>query len=185
MIFCFSNNLFVYLNRKLKNTIMKILTFDGRLGKDASVHTASNGSKFISFTVANNSFVGGQKRVDWFDVISYDQHLIETRTKFLTKGTYVIITGTVTTNTKVVNGKVFLNHNVRAINIDTPSIGAKQVDTADEVQSTSSDDIEVSVYTGGTRSDHSDTTHEQMPSYEYRGSETSYGIEDNGDDLPF
>ena len=96
---------------------MKIITFDGRLGKDATVKVGKSGKKFLSFTVANNSFYEGQQRVDWFDVACFDPYLVGRFTdengnvRLLKKGTYVIITGTVNSAVNTgSNGNMYINH---------------------------------------------------------------------------
>lgn len=155
---------------------MKIITFDGRLGRDATVHVAKNGSKFITFSVANNSYLGGQQRVDWFDVVCYDPYVVENNTKFLTKGTFVIITGTINSTINVKGNDMYINHNVNAINIDRPRFGRPQ---GEEQAKETSNEPQVSVYTGGTRSDITMT-----PSVVPSVAGVDYSNENN-DDLPF
>ena len=158
---------------------MKIITFDGRLGRDATVHVAKNGSKFISFTVANNSYSGGQQRVDWFDVVCYDPYVVENTTKFLTKGTFVIITGTINSTINVRGNDMYINHNVNAINIDRPRFGKPQ---GDEQPKAVSNEPQVSVYTAATQ-----TPRVEMPSAPAPAYSPSYADynNDNSDDLPF
>ena len=165
---------------------MKIITFDGRLGKDAMLKVGKSGKKFLSFTVANNSYYEGQQRVDWFDVACFDPYLVGRFTdengevRLLKKGTYVIITGTVNSAVNTgSNGNMYINHNVNATLIDRPNVGPssdyQKSETAKE------EEPAVSVYTASTPTQKTEPVQAQ-PSYvpAYSGSDV-----ENGDDLPF
>ena len=100
---------------------MKSITFDGRIGANgAEVRTTKGGKPYVRFSVANNSFVNSQEKTEWFDVTSYDPHVIENRISVLTKGTYVIIGGQLNTEVNVKDGKVWVNQYVTASTIDVP-----------------------------------------------------------------
>lgn len=73
---------------------MKIIMIDGRLGRDAEISNSKQGKKYIRFSVANNVFVNGKEETEWYDVTSFDDFIINVRSKILTKGTYVMISGT-------------------------------------------------------------------------------------------
>jgi len=159
---------------------MKIITFDGRLGKDAEVLKTKDGKPFVRFSVANNSFSNGQEKTDWFDIMSFDSYFAEKRAQYLKKGTYVIISGPIESVVSVSNGKVYMNHHVTATSIDMPrfgkdSDGPRQNETVEE-------EPQVSVYTGGTKSDFS--KQEEVPAY---SGVPSYEEDEreNDDDLPF
>lgn len=179
---------------------MKQIIFDGRIGKDAEVRTTKGGKPFVRFSVANNSFVGGQDKTEWFDVTSYDSYVIENRVKYLKKGTYVIINGALNTEVAVKDGKIWQNQYVTAVGIDTPSFGKK--DSATPVEHT--EDVGVSTYTAQTQTVKPNTVTEAysqptpqqevaqptyaqpqpQPSYATVGA--SYGnSESMDDDLPF
>ena len=135
---------------------MKSITFDGRIGANgAEVRTTKGGRPYVKFSVANNSFANGQEKTEWFDITSYDPFVIENRVKYLTKGTYVIITGTPNSEVNVDRtGKVWLNQYVTASSIDTPSFRKKDEDAvATTVTSTQSTvlDGNLSTYTGATQ----------------------------------
>jgi single stranded DNA-binding protein len=127
---------------------MKSITFDGRIGaNDAEVRQTKGGRPYVRFSVANNSFVSGQEKTEWYEVTSYDPYVIENRVKFLTKGTYVIISGNPNSEVNVdKNGKVWLNQYVTATTIDTPSFKRKE----DDNNSPTTEQTVVSTYTGGT-----------------------------------
>ena len=106
---------------------MKIISFDGRVGANGTeVKMTKNGRQYARFSVANNSFINGEEKTEWFDVITYDQNFIEKRAQYLTKGSYVIINGHLKTEVNVdQSNKVWINHHVTASTIDTPRFGTK------------------------------------------------------------
>lgn len=179
---------------------MKTITFDGRIGANgAEVRTTKGGKPYVRFSVANNSFANGAEKTEWFDVTSYDEYIINNRVKYLTKGTYVIITGTPNVEVNVRDGKVWLNQYVTATTIDTPSFKRKDDETSTASSNTSND--VPSTFTGGTASTVLAPKVEPAPAPAYAASvvstpnpnvsaygsmqETSgYGNEDP-DDLPF
>lgn len=128
---------------------MRIISFDGRLGSDAEVKTTRDGKPYVRLHVANNIFANGEDRTDWFDVTCYDPFVVEKRAKYFTKGTYVIVTGNVTTEVKPYNGKLWVNHYVTATSIDLPRFGRAQ---NSEDAAPKEEEPVVSVYTGRTES---------------------------------
>lgn len=74
---------------------MNKFLIEGRLGKDAEVRE-SNGSKFLSLTVAENQFVDKEKKTFWYDVIcfNYNEKLVQ----YYKKGSVLFITGNLTTD---------------------------------------------------------------------------------------
>lgn len=125
---------------------MKSITIDGRLGKDAEVLETKNGIPYVRFSVANDSYSMGQVKTEWFDVTSFDKNVIENRIKALTKGRYVLVTGTPLSKVNITpDRKVYLNQYVTAITIDIPSLGRRNDDGTSETERP-----KVSTYTGGT-----------------------------------
>ena len=154
---------------------MRIISLDGRLGGDAEVRKTTDGKPYVKFSVANNTFSKGKEITDWFDVNCYDPYVIQNKVKFLTKGRYVIITGNIRTEVSERNGKLWLNHFITATNVDTPSFGRQREDNSSDSQP------DVSVYTGGTRSDFTQPSPQTIPSYVPQ--EDNY--ENDSDDMPF
>ena len=74
---------------------MNKFLIEGRLGKDAEVRE-SNGSKFLSLTVAENQFVDKEKKTFWYDVIcfNYNEKLVQ----YYKKGSVLFVTGQLTTD---------------------------------------------------------------------------------------
>lgn len=130
---------------------MKQITIDGRIGKDAEVLKTQGGKSYIRFSLANDSFVNGANQTEWFDITSFDNFIVESRIKFLKKGRYVIVNGTLNSEVHSRNGKIYLNQYVTANNIEFPSFGTKKEEN---------NEVQVSTYTGGTKSDQ--TVHEEV-----------------------
>ena len=124
---------------------MKQITIDGRIGKDgAKVMKTQNGKDYLRFSLANDSFVNGANKTEWFDITCFDPFVVENRAKFLTKGRYVIVNGVLNSEVSAKNGKIYLNQFVRANDIDFPSLGGKKED---------GNEVQLSTFTGGTTSD--------------------------------
>lgn len=178
---------------------MRNITLDGRLGKDAEVLTAKNGRQYVRFNIANNLYTSGSERTDWFDVTCYDPFVVEKKSQYLKKGSYVIITGQIISEVRVVNGNIYMNHYVTAATIDTPRLGKRDDDSERSQVRSGSNEPSVSVYTGGTRSDRAvqesrveEPRMNAMPAPaaapSYTPSEYSEDVDysnENDDDLPF
>lgn len=116
----------------------KVLSFDGRVGKDgAEVKQSVTGKQYLRFSVANNTYINGQEKTEWFDVKVFDPFLIENVGKLLTKGKYVSIVGVPQTETNVdKNGRVWVNQYVTAYIVSVPNVG-KSGDREDVVNMSS------------------------------------------------
>ena len=124
---------------------MKQITLDGRIGKDgAKILQTAKGKSYIRFSLANDSFINGANKTEWFDITCFDPYLVESKSKFMTQGRYVIVQGVL--NSEVINksGTIYLNHYVTANNIELPSFGGKREE---------SNEVQVSTFTGGTKSE--------------------------------
>jgi single-stranded DNA-binding protein len=129
---------------------MKVIIFDGRIGaKGAEVSATRGGKPFVRFSVANNSYVNGQDKTEWFDVTSYDPFIIENKVNSLTKGTPVQIVGALNTEVKVKDGKVWVNQYVTADRIEFNFAGKRD----DDNQASTTSEPTVSTVTGGTQSE--------------------------------
>ena len=79
---------------------------DGRIGKDgAKVLQSANGKSYIRFSLANDSFVNGANKTEWFDVSCFDPYIVEKRAKYMTQGRYAIIQGVLNSEVISKNGK--------------------------------------------------------------------------------
>ena len=107
---------------------MKQIIIDGRLGRDAVISTSQNGRQHIKFSLANTTFRGNEEKTEWFDITSFDDFVINKKSKALTKGSYVIVTGSWETETNVSpkDNKLYINHRVIATDINIPMLGKKQ-----------------------------------------------------------
>ena len=123
---------------------MRQITLDGRIGKDgAKVLKTSTGKEYVRFSLANDAYVDGTTKTDWFDVTCFDPYVVSKKSEYLKQGRYAIVQGTFKSEIAVRNGKAYLNHYITATNIELPSFGTKK----DEV-----DEPQVSTFTGGTKS---------------------------------
>lgn len=111
---------------------MRQITIDGRLGRDAEVSTGKDGRQYIKFSVANTLFKDGEEKTEWFDITSFDSFIVNKKVKALTKGSYVIVTGSWETDTNVSpkDNQLYINHRVIANSVDVPKLGKSQSDGA-------------------------------------------------------
>lgn len=156
---------------------MKQISFDGRIGKDAEVFATRGGRKYVRFSVANDTFINGENKTEWFDVTSYDPYVVENRVKYLSKGRYVIVHGSLNTEVNAKNGKIYLNQYVTANCIDTPLFGKKDDEKEEKV----------STYTAPSDKPVDTPTYQPAPEPAYVGSGAGSSLNDmsDDDDLPF
>jgi len=122
---------------------MKCIIIDGRVGKNgAEIKTSKGGKQYLKFSLANNSFSGGQNKTTWFDVISYEPRLINGIGPYLKKGSCVNVRGDfeVTYNVDQ-NNKVWINQIITAEAIEFGQSNRRDDDNSGEV----------STYTGTTK----------------------------------
>ena len=97
---------------------MNIRIVDGRLTRDSEVKTNSKtGTKYLAFTLANNSFLNGKEEATYFNVVSYNDYDIERASKLL-KGNFVYVTGRSNESITIKEGNAYLNRNIIAHNIE-------------------------------------------------------------------
>lgn len=122
---------------------MKCIIIDGRVGKNgAEIKTSKGGKQYLKFSLANNSFSGGQNKTTWFDVISYEPRLINGIGPYLKKGSCVNVRGDfeVTYNVDQ-NNKVWINQIITAEAIEFGQSNRREDDNSGEL----------STYTGTTK----------------------------------
>ena len=169
---------------------MKSITLDGRIGKDgAKTFQTAKGKNYIRFSLANDTFINGANKTEWFDITSFDPFVVENQSKFLTKGRYIIVQGTLNSEVTNKNGKIYLNNYVTASNIELPSLGTKKEEN---------NEAQVSTFTGGTKSEevakpqtpqvqeaHENTAPATQPEQQQGSVSAAPAGWDTGDDLPF
>ena len=106
---------------------MRQIVIDGRLAKDAVISVSQNGRQHIKFSIANTIFKGNEEKTEWFDITSFDDFVINKKSKALTKGSYVIVTGNWETeaNISAKDGKLYINQRVVATDVNIPNVGKK------------------------------------------------------------
>lgn len=164
---------------------MKQITLDGRLGMDAELKKTNTGKDYVRFSIANDSFVDGANKTEWFDVTCFDPYVVTKKKDYLKKGRYAIIQGTWKSEVTTRNGQIYLNHYITANNIELPSFGTKK-EGGNEVQ--------VSTFTGGTKSaevakpqvqEVKQSPVQQAPQPQVSVSQAAPAGWNNDDDLPF
>ena len=72
-------------------------------------------------------FKGNEEKTEWFDITSFDDFVINKKSKALTKGSYVIVTGNWETeaNVSAKDGKLYINQRVVATDVNIPNVGKK------------------------------------------------------------
>lgn len=162
---------------------MKQITLDGRIGKGgAKVMKSATGKDYVRFSLANDSFVDGTTKTEWFDITCFDPYVVSKKSEYLKQGRYAIVQGTLKSEVTNKNGQIYLNHYVTAINIELPSFGKKD-----------DNEQQVSTYTGGTKPS---VVVEEKPKVEIPVQKTAQAPQpspiqgapigwDSGDDLPF
>ena len=109
---------------------MKRLIIDGRLGADSVIKKTKTGTPYLQFSLANNTYSKGENRTEWYDITSFDPHVINNMAENLKKGRMVFVIGTPNDEVNIDrNNKVWLNHYVTATTIDFVSTGRNQENT--------------------------------------------------------
>ena len=168
---------------------MRQITLDGRIGKGgAKVMKSATGKEYVRFDIANDAFVDGTNKTEWFSVTCFDPYIVSKKSEYLKKGRYVIIQGSWKSEVTNNKGTIYLNHYITANNIELPSIGTKREN---------SNEVQVSTFTGGTKSAEVTTTPVQevrqtpvqqtapVPQPQTVVSQAAPAGWNNDDDLPF
>lgn len=156
---------------------MKKCTLVGRLGKDARLVDSKNGSKFVSFTMAVNSYMNGKEQTTWFDVISFN--FSEKVVPHLTKGSAVEVFGDFDTRLEIgSDGKPYLRNDVKADWFDfargTSQSGGTRTETTVVTETEPQDSCTKQI-----------VNDEDIPVTTKRGTKTVAPVEDIETDLPF
>lgn len=111
---------------------MDIRIVDGRLTRDAEVKTNHSGTKFLSFTLANNGFAKGEQITTFFNVISYNPYDIQRQENdgFYNKGRLVIVSGRPSESMSIKDNKTYLNRNIIANSIELGAYSVNKENTA-------------------------------------------------------
>ena len=156
---------------------MKKCTLVGRLGKDARLVDSKNGSQFVSFTMAVNSYMNGKEQTTWFDVISFN--FSEKMVPHLTKGSAVEVIGDFDTRQEVgSDGNTYIRHDVKADWFDfargTSQSGGTRTETT----------VVTEPQDSGTKQN-VEVNDDDIPVTPKRGTKTVAPVEDIETDLPF
>ena len=72
---------------------MQNITIIGRLGRDAVIRETSNGSRFVTMTVAVNARRQSVEKTSWYEVTTFNVERLEKMVPYLTKGSSVVVVG--------------------------------------------------------------------------------------------
>ena len=99
----------------------------GNIGKDAEIKTTPNGKRYISFSVATNEKVNGEKQTTWFNCTKWLQPTDNgTVANYIKKGGQIFASGKV--SARVYESKAYLEVNVATIEL----IGSAQDSASNE-----------------------------------------------------
>ena len=104
---------------------MQHIMLEGRLGRDAEIKTTARGNKYVSFTLAvDGRDKDNNKTTTWYNVSSFQENHTGKFAEYLKKGSGLIVMGTpsfgIWTDR---NGQAKLDLNVRATNLEFPTLG--------------------------------------------------------------
>lgn len=103
---------------------MKLLTIDGRLGKDAKTMKDIHGKDYLQLNVANTVYRNKTNETDWYFVFIYSEFLVSKLKHLLNKGVYVIVSGEpIETKGTDINGNFSIVRSIIASNVFIPAIG--------------------------------------------------------------
>lgn len=126
---------------------MNIRIVDGRLVRDAEVKVAqSSGARFLTFTIANNTYSNEQEITTYFNVISYNEHDISRCAKFV-KGKLLVVTGRPNETTTDKNGKIYINRNIMAYSIESGTFNSNREYNPESTRVISAPTIDVQMKT--------------------------------------
>ena len=112
---------------------MEHLTISGRLGKDAEIKTTARGSKYVSFPLA----VDAKGTTNWYNVSSFQENHLGKIVEYLKKGKGLIVSGVPSYSAWTdKSGNARIDLNVRAFNIEFPSLGGNRENGENKEQST-------------------------------------------------
>jgi single-strand DNA-binding protein len=107
---------------------MNSLTIIGNLAKDPELRTTSAGINVCSFSVAVNDRKGSSETVTWFKVIAW-RKLADICKAYLTKGSKVAVTGSVSVSQYESNGKHYCSLDVTANDVEF--LGSRKAESPD------------------------------------------------------
>lgn len=99
------------------------INFIGRLGADCEVKTSNNGRQFVTFRVATDEFIKGEKSTAWLNVTYIGDRAVK-MSEYLKKGHAVSVIGSETIRTyQNNNGETAFSRDVLADRVDFVNLG--------------------------------------------------------------
>lgn len=111
---------------------MNVTIVTGNLGSDPRIGQTKNGAEIMSFSVADNQFVRGENRTQWWDVITTNPQIIKTFRASLKKGSFVQVSGSGWSDNETVEtkegNKTYLRRTLTLYDIHYVNGGSKHED---------------------------------------------------------
>ena len=112
---------------------MNVTIVTGNLGNDPRIGQTKNGAEIMSFSVADNQFVRGENRTQWWDVITTNPQVIKTFRASLKKGSFVQVSGSGWSDNETVEtkegNKTYLRRTLTLYDIHYVNGGSKHEDS--------------------------------------------------------
>ena len=112
---------------------MNVTIVTGNLGNDPLIGQTKNGAEIMSFSVADNQFVRGENRTQWWDVITTNPQVIKTFRASLKKGSFVQVSGSGWSDNETVEtkegNKTYLRRTLTLYDIHYVNGGSKHEDS--------------------------------------------------------
>eukprot|EP00919_Chromeraceae_sp_WS-2016_P030499 GHVR01072313.1.p1 GENE.GHVR01072313.1~~GHVR01072313.1.p1 ORF type:complete len:125 (+),score=10.65 GHVR01072313.1:73-447(+) len=122
---------------------MNVFTFSGTIGKDCEVKVTKSGMSVCSFSVANNTGFGDNKKTTWLECALFGKKAEGGLPQYLVKGAKVIVSGEVCMDEfEGKNGKVkTLKVNVNSIDLIGDKAASKPVESKPQEEPFFDDEI--------------------------------------------
>ena len=99
------------------------VNFIGRLGADSEVKTSNNGKQFVTFRVATDEFIKGEKSTAWLNVTYIGDRAVK-MSEYLKKGHAVSVIGVETVRPyQTNNGETAFSRDILADRVDFVNLG--------------------------------------------------------------
>lgn len=121
---------------------MSTIVATGRVGRDAQLRTLQDGTKVLSFSIADDIGFGEKKRVQWLSCALFGKRA-ESLEQYVTKGSIVEVVGSPSINMYESKGEKKADFQVRVSDVKLHG-GGKRDDApvADNARATAVDDEE-------------------------------------------
>jgi single-strand DNA-binding protein len=109
---------------------MNLVVITGRLGKDPDMRYTPGGKSVCKFSIAETKVISGEKKTRWWNIVAWGK-LAEICTKYLGKGSHVLVEGELNQSTYTKDGVKITAFEVVAGKVEflDPKGGRAEADT--------------------------------------------------------